>query len=239
MSDLKMKLIRVLLLLLGISLIIIFISIKIYPIWYTLPGGILILSVIAFNWTLDAGGKIKNWKELVENNNSRTRENELTRNLALKKRIKNDFGDWLNYFPENRKRNSKMIIRAFNGKQYPNSNEPDRYGEYSWFAAEIKGLYHSGIEFTIGIKTIFEFEDGSWSFNKNDSIQNSNKVKVFEIGQINFSDIVDYDINGDEHYTSPHFFCKFNYKGTPFESIHFESIDDILPKYFELNNKTK
>ena len=142
-----MKIIKPLLIVSGITLILVVVSIKTFPDWLAVPGGLLILSGIVFNWVLDAGSKIKSLIELTEKKGAVSREDELQRNLNLKRRIEKDFSDWLNYFPENRKRNSKMLLRTFDGKQYPISNHPDKFGEYSWFAAEIKSMYHSGIEF--------------------------------------------------------------------------------------------
>lgn len=82
----------------------------------------------------------KYWPNFIINTNSK--EREFKRNLDLRKQIKIDFSDWINYSFGNRKRNSKMIIRAFDGTQYPSSNLPDENGNYSWFSVEIKGLYH-------------------------------------------------------------------------------------------------
>lgn len=163
-----------------------------------------------------------------------SKEATFLRNLNLKKRIEKDFGDWLNYFPENRKRNSRMILRAFDGTQYPHSNKADEYGEYSWFGAEIKGLYHQGMEFIFGIEEIKVYDDNTWGFGESEKSENYQKVKVARVGQINFSDIVDYDIKGDGYYICPHIFCKFKYKGLPFEKVYFFSLENGAPRYFEL-----
>src|SRR6266496_4286914 len=162
-----MRVVKVLLFISGFTLILVVLSINSFPEWLTIPGGLLILSSIAFNWVLDAGGKIKSWIELLEKKGALPKEDELQRNLNLKRRIEKDFSDWLNYFPENRKRNSKMLLRSFDSNQYPNSNKPDKFGEYSWFAAEIKSIYHSGIEFIYGIEELAVFDDNKWDFSKN------------------------------------------------------------------------
>jgi hypothetical protein len=232
-----MKVVKALLIISGLSIILVVVSIKSYPEWLAIPGGILILSGIAFNWVLDAGGKIKNWIELLEKKGVTSREDELTRNLGLKRRIEKDFGDWLNYFPEHRKRNSKMLLRAFDGKQYPKSNKPDKFGEYSWFSAEIKGIYHSGLEFICGIEELAIFNDNKWDLKKNEKGKYLTTIKAYRVGQINYSDIVDYDFEGDEHYPFPHFFCKFKYKGLPFEGIYYQSVEEIPPRYFEFKDK--
>lgn len=232
-----MKIIKIVLFFTGITILVVVLSIKTYPEWLAIPGGILILTSLAFNWVLDAGGKIKNWIDLIEKKDTFTKEGELQRNLNLKRRIETDFGDWLNYFPENRKRNSKMLLRAFDGNQYPDSNEPNKYNEYSWFAAEIKSQYHSGLEFVYGIEELAVLDNNKWDFSKNIKGENLFKVKVYRVGQLNFSDIVDYDLNGDEYYPVPQFFCRFTHKGLPFESTYFLSVDEKPPNYFELKDK--
>jgi len=182
-----MKVVKVSLFVLGITIILIVVSIKSFPEWLAIPGGILILSSLAFNWVLDAGGKIKSWIELFEKKDVLSREDELQRNLVLRRRIEKDFGDWLNYSLENRKRNSKMLLRAFDGKQYPESNEPDKFGEYSWFAAAIKSIYHNGIEFIYGgIETLVIYEDNKWDFAKNTKDKKLETISAYRVGRINF-----------------------------------------------------
>ena len=128
-----------------------------------------------------------------------------------------------------------MILRDFESNQYPDSNEPDQFNQYTWFSAEINSLYHNGMEFVIGITEIAILPNEQWDFINNDN-SNLKNVKVLKIGQINFSDIVDYDIEGDEYYHQPHIFCKFNYEGTPFENIYYVNADKIYER-FELSDK--
>ncbi len=232
-----MKAIKALLIILGITIILVVVSINLFPKWLTIPGGILILLGLAINSVLEAGENIRSWIELLEKKNANPKEDELKRNLKLKRKIEKDFGDWLNYFPKNRKRNSKMILRAFDGNQYPDLNKPDKFGEYSWFAAEIKNLYHNGIEFICGVEELAVFNDNKWDFRKNAKGEILATITAYRVGQINFSDIVDYDLEGDEYFPFPHFFCKFTHKGLPFEEIYFTSIDDKHPHDFEFKNK--
>lgn len=156
---------------------------------------------------------------------SESKEAFLKRNLDLKKQISIDFGDWLNYAPENRKRRSRMILRAFDEGQYPDDNETDGFGEYSWFAAEINSLYNNGTEFIIGIEEIQVYDDYTWDKGKNGDEPAGNIVRVAKVGQINFADIVVYDIGGDEYYKCPHIFCKFQYRGTPFEKTYYYNLN--------------
>lgn len=205
------NIVKALLIVIGISLILIVLSVKAFPEWLTIPGGLLILLGVAFNTVLDAGGKIKGWIDLLESKNNTSKEGELKRNLDLKRRVQQDFGEWLNYALRNRKRSSKIILRAFDGAQYPASNEPDEYGEYSWFAANVKSIYHNGIEFIHGgIESLVIYEDNKWDFAKNAKDSNLETISVYRVGRINFSDIVDYDLKGDEHYPCPHFFLQIH-----------------------------
>ena len=148
-------------------------------------------------------------------------EQEFKRNLDLRKQIKIDFADWINYRFENRKKSSKMIIRAFDGTQYPKSNEPDENGQYSWFGAEINGIYHQGIEFIVEVDSIAVFSNNKWKYRASESDKDFKTIKVLKIGQINFADIVDYDTQGDEYYNRAIIFCKFRHQGSPFENYYY------------------
>lgn len=72
-----MKVIKVLLIILGITLILVVLSVKSFPEWLTIPGGLLVLLGLAFNAVLDAGGKLKGWMELFENKGSTQKVDEL------------------------------------------------------------------------------------------------------------------------------------------------------------------
>jgi hypothetical protein len=179
----------------------------------------------------------KYWISFIITEN--TVESELKKNMNLKRKIKEDFGEWLNYSFKNRKKRSRMLIRAFDGKQYPNSNEPNELGEYSWFAEEIKSLYHNGVEFITSIEMIEVYEDNSWGFiNEGGDKKIIKTVKVAKVGQINFSDIVDYDIEGDEYYNYPHIFCKFRHNGLPFENFYYYNMEKTY-EYFELKDRNQ
>ncbi|WP_338793702.1 hypothetical protein [Bernardetia sp. MNP-M8] len=157
------------------------------------------------------------------------------RNLSLKKKIEKDFKDWLSYSPRNWKRRGRMIIRSLKDNQCPDNNEPNEYGEYSYFKAEIKSLYHNGMEFIYYplAKIIRVFEDGSWTSNLDKEDEKFDEIGVWEVGQINFSDIVGYDMDGNGIDNCPHIVCKFNYRGLPFESTYFWAKEKNLKFHFE------
>ncbi len=191
--------------------------------------------IIYWGWqTIE--NRVSNYKNLLEKYwsnfmiNTTSSEQEFQRNFDLRKKIKIDFAEWINFRVENRKRNSKMIIRAFDGNQYP-ANEPDEKGNYSWFGAEFHALYHKGMEFIIEIITIDVFPNNTWKFKANESDENFETISVFKIGQINFGDIVDYDTQGDEHYTRAIIFCKFRHEGLPFENYYYRNSKKTYQSY--------
>ncbi|WP_339686617.1 hypothetical protein [uncultured Nonlabens sp.] len=176
----------------------------------------------------------KYWSNFIIKTDSK--ESLFKRNLDLKKKISKDFGDWLNYLPEHRKLRSRMLLRDPAGNQYPDEHEPDEFGEYSWLRVEIKSLYHNGMEFIIGIEEIQVFEDNTWGFLQDGYKLEGDLVKVAKVGQINFADIVGYDIDGDEYGMFPHVYCEFKHRGTPFENIYYFNVDKTY-QYFEIKDK--
>jgi len=167
--------------------------------------------------------------------NDISQEKKFVRDLNLRKEIEKEFNLCLSYKFEDNKV-IEVLLRAFDGKQYPKTNNPDKNGSYEWFKVEMLRLYHQGIEFISGLKEIQVYQDDSWDFVGKDSKISGKKVTVYEIGQINFQDIIDYNKNGDEFYIYPHFFCKFQYKGTPFENIYYLNVKKTY-QTFELENK--
>lgn len=177
----------------------------------------------------------KYWPKFIVNTSSA--EQVFQRNFDFRKKVKQDFAEWVNYSFENRKRNSKMIIRNFESQQYPHKNEPDEFNEYSWFCAEIHGLYHNGMEFVLATAFVYAFDNNEWDF-KNVANEEAEIINVLKIGQINFSEILDYDLDGDEYYNSAQIFCKFKHRGTPFENYYYVNSKKSFLK-FELSNKRK
>lgn len=186
-------------------------------------------------YILNEKNLLKNyWPNFLSGEN--LEEHILVRNLELRRKISKDFSDWLDYSLDDRKVRNRMLLRAFNGNQYPNSNEPDDNGEYEWFRVEFLGLYHAGMEFILMVKQIQVFGDNSWEFINDKSEIKGEKINVLEIGQINFLEIVDYNIKGDEFYMYPHLFCKYTYKGTPFEKVYYQNVNKIY-EIFEIDKQ--
>lgn len=59
------KLIKTLLVILGLTLIVVALSVNAFPQWLSIPGGLLVLLGLALNAVLEVGSKIKNWVDLL------------------------------------------------------------------------------------------------------------------------------------------------------------------------------
>lgn len=143
---------------------------------------------------------------------------------SLKKRIQKDFSPWINYSLKNRELNSQMMIRRFNDSNYPHNNLPNEFNTYNWYKAEFHQSFHNGLEFIIGIKNIVVLPNRLWRFENYENDKELEKVRVYTIARLNYAEILDYDIRGDEYDACPHIFCKFNFNGLPFEKIYYEDV---------------
>lgn len=186
--------------------------------------------------------KVLNHKELIKKYysnfiiNLESSEEKFIKIQELKKRIKNDFGPWINYSFENRRFNSRMLLRKYDDVSYPNFNEPNEFNEYNWFKAELHRSYHKGLEFIIGTHDILILSENRWRFLKHGE-KHSDSLRVYTIGKINYTEIIDYDINGDEYDVCPHIFCNFIHKGTPFEQIYYEDVKRVYNKFYKENQE--
>ncbi len=168
-----------------------------------------------------------------------TKEQEVVNRLDMKRRIERDFADWINYAPENRKKRSRMIIHSIDDTAYP-EHVLNREGQYQWFAAEIKGRTHKGVEFYTSVREIYVDSNFNWSEMPPTGNAAFTRVKAFHVSLIAFEDIVDYDLKGDGHYLCPHFFCKFRYGGTPYFERYYWQKDNIeFPFIFEEATRRK
>lgn len=154
-----------------------------------------------------------------------SKENKILLRLEMKRKIESDFGEWINYSSENRERNSKMIIHSIDDTNYP-EHKLNKEGHYQWFAAEIRSRSHKGLDFITAIEEIYVNKELYWTDKRPKNYKRFTKVKVAKVSIIDYEDIVDYDLKGDEHYINPHFFCKFRHNGTPFIEIYYQTLDD-------------
>jgi hypothetical protein len=59
------KVIATVLVVLGLALIVVAFSVRAFPQWLSLPGGVLLLLVAAFVGVADLGGKLKDWRDFL------------------------------------------------------------------------------------------------------------------------------------------------------------------------------
>lgn len=124
----------------------------------------------------------------------------------------------------------EVYIRSVDDTSYPEIDDLSE-GISSWFKTYFYDLYHNGIEFWLdaGIGTIVIMdENGYWEpISYYDERKNDPQFKVVRamaIGRIPYNNIVDFNVDGDEYFSDPHLFCKFDIDGMPYEEIYYKSL---------------
>jgi len=153
-----------------------------------------------------------------------TNENFVRSRLSMKKRIEQDFGDWLNYKVEDRKRRSRMIIHSIDDKHYPEHVKND-HNEYQWFGAEINRVSKNGLGFFRELKDIYVTTGGWWTEKEPENMTEFRLVRVALVSVVAFEDIVDYDLRGDKHYLCPHFYLRFRHNSQPFSESYYQNME--------------
>ena len=99
--------------------------------------------------------------------------------------------------------------------EYPESKikHPDK--PWPFFKAELRSLYHSGIEVYNRVVGLKETENGFF-------VDYSGTGEAYKIARIPFDWIDHVDCAGDEYDFYPHIFCRFKNRGTPFRECRIE-----------------
>lgn len=169
--------------------------------------------------------------------------------LEMERRMEVDFVDqdymknrdnWivLRYLPSNKFISSRVIIRSVDDKTYP-SCESSPKGEISpWFRVHLYNFYNDGIEVWLnavhGTVAIFDSE-GRWEpikdfLDPRVKSPDYSVVPIKWIGRIPFKSIVEYKIKGDEYYSDPHIYVKFEHDNMPYEEIYYKIEGDPANK---------
>ncbi|WP_152542140.1 hypothetical protein [Pedobacter sp. V48] len=127
-----------------------------------------------------------------------------------------------------------MIIHSIEDQDYPN-NEIKDGKVYTWFGAEIHDLSHRGLEFCDENIGIYVNEDNKWTLNNKSDDSTFELRSVNVISTIAFNDIIEYDMDGDEHYPCPHFYIRFNHSG-PYSYVHYKD-HQISYQYYDESNQ--
>lgn len=173
---------------------------------------------------------------ISEASDARHRESTVTRNLAIKKRLRKEFlkdpkeVDWekVRTHPPNKFSISEVIIHSIDDDSYPGVDSK-RTGISGWFKLEIWNFYHNGIEFVLRVEHGIMDEKGRWSvieYGRTFDTNRYQEIKMFRLARIPFRNIVDVDTIGDEYYSQPHIYCRFANGGEPYEGFCYVLIDD-------------
>jgi hypothetical protein len=184
---------------------------------------------------------------------SRSRESTITRNLALKKRLRKDLlkdaksVDWdkAQKWPYEKFEHSEFIVHSIDDTTYPDG-DVEETGISGWFKLEIWDFYHNGLEFIIGSNYGVMDSEGHWSLIKYKQSFDETKYKLIEmlcLARIPFRNIVKVDLIGDEYYPQPHIYCRFADSGEPYEGFRYVLINDEYPwpmesdRQFDINTE--
>jgi hypothetical protein len=153
---------------------------------------------------------------------SQDRKNKIEmvkRNIYLKERMRRDFikqsvkMDTQLFFerqknPSLRFNYSEVILRSIDDTRYP------EFESAVYCKCELFDFYYGGIKL---------FISPGW---RNLKIQQDDSVletKAITVGFLPFTNIIDYDLIGDEYYSMPHIFCDYVNKNNPYEKIGYAS----------------
>lgn len=99
--------------------------------------------------------------------------------------------------------------------EYPEDkiSKPDRIRPF--FKTELLGLYHGGIETYNNVVGLKETVDGLF-------VEYGGRSGAYQIARTPFDWIDHVDCFGDEFDSTPHIYCRFKNKGTPFQEFRIE-----------------
>ena len=162
---------------------------------------------------------------------TRTREESIRRNIALKKRLMSEFRaksvDHREIGKDPRKQFcvDTLIIHSIDDNAYPVVDRGES-GISGWFKVQLWDFYHNGICVILRGMHVHVVGDRAWQQVEHDA----QRARFgYQIGRIPFGSIVEVDIAGDEYYSDPHLFCRFEHLGEPYESIGFVVTDGDYP----------
>lgn len=157
--------------------------------------------------------------------------------IAHRQKMKREFESRLRWIDDNGGYGEAIIRDIRRVDSYPNIDEKDK-GISPWFCVGILELYHRGLQVGLkyeGIK--FDKKHNAWRlYNYREEKED---LIALIIGRIPFDEIVEVDWEGDEYYSIPHIYCRFNQrKNEPYEELVFaeEKKGTSGPIYTDLCN---
>lgn len=163
----------------------------------------------------------------------KARTQSIRRNIALKKRMKNDFLkqsgcrdkaelEARHREPWRKFNHSEVLIRSIYDKAYPDENTLLNNDFTGYYKAEVYDFYHNGLMVRACpyVKNI-KYKQMEYDSEEYEIIDLSVEV----LGCIPFENIIEYDIDGDEYNMYPHLFCDFINVSDPYEKIVYITQD--------------
>ncbi len=162
---------------------------------------------------------------------ARQREASITRNLAIKRRLKTELlkipkeVDWkkVTGHPYEKFAHSEAIIHSIDDNSYPDVDS-QKPGIGGWFKLEVWDFYFNGIAFILRVEEGIQNCEGQWSiidYGQEFDNKKYRKIKLYRLGRIPFRNIVEVDSTGDECYPQPHIYCRFADGGQPYEDFQY------------------
>lgn len=168
-------------------------------------------------------------------------EQQIKRNLALKRRMEKDFLRPLDRratWPYEKFAHSEVIIHSIDDKSYPGNNEQTKIR--GWFKAEVWNFYFNGLEVIIRPEAGVINKIGEWAvvgYNQEYDASRYTKVTLIRVGRIPWRNIIEYDLGGDEYYRFPHIYCNFADNDTPYECVEYYYLKDERYRHLERNKQ--
>jgi len=187
-------------------------------------------------------------EEIRQTNPSEVTEDDKRRDIALRKRLRNelplssDYRMGTGMSPHLKYAFETVIIHSFTDDSYGKDGDfpPNEYGYSGWFKLDMWDTYHDGLELLVDIEYGLIDEIGRWMLLQRGQEYDADtysKIKLYRIGRIPLRNIIEFDAEGDEYYAQPHFYCRFNDSDGPFSEYRWvivdgdDSIDLSIPYY--------
>ena len=140
------------------------------------------------------------------------------------------------------------IIHSTDDKTYPGRDDNDE-SITTWYKIWFYDLTNEGIEFLtapyINVKIAIDTDTRQWRIVKKDNLTYESEIviKADYIGVIPYFNIILINEDGDDYFSEPHIYCRFEYDNTPFImsylkyrklNINFEDNKPIRNPYFQM-----
>ncbi len=155
--------------------------------------------------------------------------------LSMKKKVSTAL------LPAMKDSSNKVIIHDVNRDLYPDL-EDAATSISPWFRLEYFRPYFRGISFYMSVVTVLYAPiTGKWLLCDYNDLppEGWEKINAFKIGNIPYDNIVDFDTEGDEFYNYPHFYCRFDNLGEPYESFWYHPTPAFQKVTYSLDSEER